>query len=536
MNYRQRPRGKTFTDPVATMSSFGARRKPRIIHTSDDEEGVDKSQTVGGKLDNPLVYSRLADLYKPANTSPLDSSQAQAPVKFSRRPAKSSSLRKSINFDAADDGGETGTSRSNVAATEDEDPDAPVVVRPSFGKSGSAKQKRKSASSRLSFGPGEGAEGDDGKPTTPRKTLGQKALENNAIKKAAAPLQNLPTRFAGGDEDRPRYSKEYLDELQSSTPNTPQNLSSLRISDDDDGDVDMSLDPSELEGATVVQQDTSVATTRSSAPAATVLTEAQIREKKERRARRAIEADFISLDDEDDDGEREPGAGPVSVRFERTTKKPESRLIAEDEDLGEGYDEFVEDGGLSLGRKAERESRRRHRREMAELIQAAEDGSEGESDDSEAERRAAYEAAQRRAGMDGLHRPGEDDGANGDAPNIIPKMKPLPDLDDCLQRMHNLVQGLEDEVTKKRKKIAEMEKEKVEILQREKEVQEILDRAGAQYSSLSGAAAPDVANLPTQSPLRPVPPGLAGDMPVERGLESFGTTPTTRPDIEEMDQ
>lgn len=524
------------------MSAFGAKRKPRIIRTLDDDAADQEASTLDTedrKQDRELcqthVSSRPADLNKLANALLLESSQVQRPIKFGRRPAKSSSLRKSINLnDDDDDDGNSDGGASVSGAGAKEDPRLPVVVRPSIARPGSTKQKKKTASSRLSFGPGEGAEDDDAGTPALKKTLGRKALENNATKKGAA-LHNLPTRFLGSDDDRPRYSKEYLDELQSSTPNTPQNLSSLRITDDDDGADEMALDPSELDGATVVQTSTTEVAARSQHPAATVLTDGQIREKKERRARRALEADFISLDDDDEGGGggSDGEAGPVSVRFEKSSREPPSRLVAEDEDLGEGYDEFVEDGGLSLGRKAEREARRRHRREMAEMIHAAEEGSDADSDDSEAERRAAYEAAQRRAGMDGLQRLDGDGDVDGAGLNVIPKMRPLPDLNESVQRMHNLVQGLEDEVTRKRKKIAEMEKEKEEILQREREVQEILDQAGAKYQSLAGTEAVDVAKLATtQSPLRPVPPGLAGDLPVERGLESFGTTPTTRPDIE----
>lgn len=532
------------------MSAFGAKRKPRIIQTLDDDEvdkglslGIEEEQKQERESCQTPISSRLADLSKLANP-PL--SEPQGPIKFGRRPIKSSSLRKSINFndDDADADGEGGAPASGATAADREGTGAPIVIRPSIARSGSTKQKKKSSSSRLSFGPGESTDDDVGAAPTPKKTtLGKKALENNAIKKSSS-LQNLPTRFLGGEEDRPRYSKEYLDELQSSTPNTPDNLASLRIADDEE-DVEMSLDPSELDGATVVQSNSTdaVAAAPSRQPAATVLTEGQIREKKERRARLAREADFISLDDGgDDDGDNEDGSdaetgagatATVSVQFNK--KKAESRLMAEDEDLGEGYDEFVEDGGLSVGRQAEREARRRQRREMAELIHAAEEGSDAESDGSEAERRAAYEAAQRRAGMDGLRR-ADDDEDGGDGVNVIPRMRPLPDLEDCLLRMRGLVQGLEDEVTRKRARIAEMRKEKEEILRREREVQEVLDRAGAKYQSLAGAGAPasDVARMATQSPLRPIPPGLAGDLPVERGLESFGTTPTRRLDDEEM--
>ena len=300
----------------------------------------------------------------------------------------------------------------------------------------------------------------------------------------------------------------------------------------------MALDPSELDGATIVRTSAAISRPSVDQPAATVLTDAQVREKKERRARLAREAEFISLDDDqdgsdgsDDDGQR---GGRIAVQFEKKNKS-EPRLIAEDEDLGEGYDDFVEDGGLSVGRKAEKEARKRQRQEMADLIQAAEDGSDVDTDDSEAERRAAYETAQQRAGMDGLHRPDEDADTGGRGANVIPRMRPLPDLEDCLQRMRDMVQGIEDEVVRRRKNVADMEREKEEILQREKEVQEILNQAGVKYQSVTaGPGASVAANLVTQSPLRPMPPGLASDLPMERGLESFGTTPTLRPDIEEM--
>lgn len=278
------------------------------------------------------------------------------------------------------------------------------------------------------------------------------------------------------------------------------------------------MDIDELEGALIVPQ------SPSHPPAANILSEAEIRERKDRRARLAAQADFISLDsgsDSDSDRKR------ITLNFK---KKKESRLIAEDEDLGEGYDDFVTDGSLTLSRKAERDFQKRQRQEMADLIQAAEDGSE--SDDSEAERKAAYEAAQRRAGMDGLSRH-DDEMEEG----LVPRMKPLPEFGEVLARMKGLVQGLETEARRKRDRISEMEKEKEEILAREQEVQKMLDEAGQKYHSLVGEKG--VAKLVGQSPLRagqsPLRvPGIVGDVPVERGLESFGTPSKKADEDEEM--
>jgi len=467
------------------------------------------------------VLYHVADPNKTADSAVAGSSDLpQAPLKFGKRPLKSSSLRRSINVNDEEEDGSAPTTSAGASTAED---DGPVVVRPALGRSGSTKLKKRASSSRLSFGGGENL-ADDGEPDafTPKKSsLGQRAVENSAFKKSIS--QRLPTRTLDGDDDRPRYSREYLQELQSSTPNTPQNLSTLKINDDE-----MDLDASELEGAMVVEASDLVAATGGAAPAQ-VLTEAEIAQRKERRARLALEKEYISLDGGSDD---EANGSYISLLPRK--KEKETRLVAEDEDLGEGYDEFVEDGRLSLGKKAEREARRRRKQEMAELINAAEEDEDEGSDDSEAERRAAYEEAQTRAGMDGLHRTEGGGGGHGDATGLImvPKMKPLPDLADCLARMQSLVQGVADEVARKRKKIADLEREKAEILSREQEVQEILDKAGQKYQAVMGGA--DSARLQTGSPHRPMPPGLASEFPAERGLESLGTTPIRRQDAEEV--
>lgn len=463
---------------------------------------------------------------KVANTLLAEPSQSQAPVKFTRKPNKSSSLRKSINF--ADVDQDVGGAPTSNAPAEAEDGGAPVVVRPSVSRSGSTKQKKKPASSRLSFGP-EATE-EAGAVSTPQKPLAQRATENALRMKPVS----LPSRFLGGEEDRPRYSKEYLSELQSSTPNTPQDLSTLTL-DDDEAQLAMDLDPSELEGATVVPSATASFALTSRTPAATILTSAQVREKKERRARLALQGtdgDYIALSGSDaSDDDRLP------------KKSKDSRLIAEDEDLGEGYDEFVEDGGVALGRAAERKAKIRRKKEMAEMIASAEgpegDDDEGEDSDDSLDRRAEYEAAQRRKGMGVEVLEGGDEAVAGD---VIPKMKPLPDLGECLRRMNDLVQGLEDEVRLKRARIAELQRERGEIVSREGEVQEVLNQAGTKYQAVLGSkAGANVAKMAAgQSPLRTaamqLPPGMAmpGLAPVERGLESFGTTPTGRPEDDEM--
>ncbi|KAI0391289.1 nineteen complex-related protein 2-domain-containing protein [Xylariaceae sp. FL0594] len=524
------------------MSSFGAKRKARKIAVQDDDE-----ETPSPELLNP---------------PPEPQEPALQPTFKSRKPAKQSSLRKSININDEPPGTETKEANGPEAA-QDEGPSRPTVVRP--------KSKKRQSSSRLSFGPSEMAAGDDDAMVlgdevfTPKKSsLAATATENSAYRKAVAknlPLNRLPMRSMEDDDDRPRYSKEYLSELQSATPNTPQDMSKLRIEEDE-----MSLDPSELEGAMVVDLPSNELTRLPVTGAATsILTEAEIREKKERRARLAKERgsrgdteDFISLSDHEDEGDRRGRGDSYLTLLSRrdggiissSSSKHDTRLVREDEDLGEGFDEFVEDGGLSLGKKAERAARRKQRAEMASLISAAEGGGGddeaggigiNDSDDSEAERLAAFEAAQTRKGMDGLAEERERQRRKLAAVPVPPKITPLPDLSVLAEEFRARMRMKEANLERMRKHVADLKAEREDILKREPEVQKLLNEAGERYRALmmpgnaanteadtsgngngngngNGDGVTAARTLLDQFREGPGTPG-------ERGLESLGTTP-----------
>ncbi|KAI7785018.1 hypothetical protein LA080_008417 [Diaporthe eres] len=524
---------------------FGAKRKARKIRVAEDNEdnaepasATEEPMNDGKSPQNVtiqpvfLLMAATRQLMRDSLTAPDPSPSS---VKFTRKPFKGSSLRRSININGDGDSAGLSGSTATSAAGEDDEDDGPAVVRPAISRSGSTRVQKKASSSRLSFGvtdpayDGEGA--DSRQPITPKKpsSLSQRATENNALRSSLS-NRKLPTRSFGPEAEETSYSREYLEELQSSTPNTPQNIASLRIQDDDAGagasGEAMDLDPSELDGAVVVPQaDLSVSAfgTTGHIPSAV-----EIREKKERRARLAVEGDAYNEGDEDDDY--------ISLA---PKKKDDTRLIAEDEDLGEGYDEFVEDARLELGKKGEKEAARRHRREMAELINAAEGGgSDGEDDggdvDSDAERTAAYEAAQTRAAMGGRHHLADEGGAAGGAGLVIPRMRALPELGESLARMRSLVQGVEEQAAAKRKRIEALEKERQEIVAREAEVQEVLNQAGVKYQSAMGVKQDSVVDplkLAAESPLRAAS-GAATIPLAERGLESFGT-PSRRQEYDE---
>ncbi|CAG8952871.1 hypothetical protein HYFRA_00007585 [Hymenoscyphus fraxineus] len=478
-------------------SAFGSKRKARKIQVDDEEDEP------GAKEPQPPKDSALnpADYKKPANRGPLAPTISNT-SSSNRKGFKKSSLRQSIAFN--DDGDEeTGSSGNNG------------TNKPSIGRSNSLMKKKKAASSRLSFGPGEIISGDaaealeDDEAFTPKKaTLGRRVIEGNAFRKSLP----YPARSGDDDEERPTYSKDYLNELKSSTPNRPVELQDIQATvEDEEG-----LDASELEGAMIVDLETV-------APAH-IPTEAEIREKKERRARLAQEKDFISFDDVDNDDRRQLSLLPRK-------KKPESRLVRDDEDVAEGFDEFVNDGRVSLGKKQEREAKRRHRKEIADMIAKAEGSSDGDSDDSEEERNAAYEAAQTRAGMDGLHKPDDDEAAA--ATQVPSKITPLPVLSECLARLQSTLSSMQQELSRRTKKVADLERERSEILARETEVQDLLKQSGERFAALkadSNGAIADPKTLAESLKKDALMEGMGSD----RGLESFGNTPTVRPAIEDI--
>jgi hypothetical protein len=479
-------------------SAFGSKRKARKIQVDEDDDAhatENKADTLSCEYPITRALSP-ADSVKLANRCVIATSSTS---NTNRKTFKKSALRQSIVFDELSQEGNDG----------DQGPAIPN--KPTIGRSSSLVKKKKPAASRLSFGPGEIISGDaaealeDDESFTPKKPgLGRRVIEGNAIRKSL-PYQGLPFRD-GEEEERPKYSKEYLNELKSSTPATPKDLHSLQANIEDEE----SLDPSELEGAIIVDTEP-----------AFIPSEAEIHEKKERRARLAKEMDFISLNDTDDNRRQ--------ISLLPKMKQTETRLVREDEDLGEGFDEFVEDGRIALGKKQEREARRRQRKEMADMIHQAEGSEDEESDDSEAERRAAYEAAQTRAGMDGLHKP--TDKVETGAAQIPSRITPLPVLSECLERLQNTLSSMEHELVRRRKKMEEVKQEKQDITAREAEVQELLKQAGERYAALkadtNGAVADPKALTGAQS-------GFAAPLIVDRGLESFGNTPVARPDIEDL--
>ena len=329
---------------------------------------------------------------------------------------------------------------------------------------------------------------DDFSPAvfTPKKSnLTRQAVEKNALRKsivANISSEHLPLHQTG---DRPSYNSDYLNELKTSTPSMPKDLRTEPDTDSGEGQ--------ELDLAAKFGSDLSVYDSKFDIP-----TDAVIREKKERRARLAKEQDFISLDDDGSFADQDDREGDSDSDNERSllpyaqvrqSKKEETRLVRDDEDIAEGFDEFVTDGRMALGRKAQREQKMQNKAEMRNMIDEAEGVGSGDSDSDESEREmgAAYEAAQARKGMDGLKKA---DGGVVEPQRLRtpPKITPLPSLGGVLERLRVQLEGKQLQLKIKRKRLEETKKEKVVIREREGEIQQLLKEAGEKYERLKTEA------------------------------------------------
>ncbi|KAM5457541.1 hypothetical protein MaudCBS49596_000736 [Microsporum audouinii] len=386
-----------------------------------------------------------------------------------------------------------------IGADDEEETDGSIEQEPVVRKP-TSKPKRKSKL-HLSFGVGGTSMTDDvsdeGEVVIPKKTgIRRNNLDRPSTRKPLNSSEPLPVRV-GRDEDRPSYSKDYLQELRNSTPSTPKNVS---LPDTED-EKEKALNIAEKFGE-VVQY-----TGHSAIPS-----EAEIREKKERRSRLAKEQEYISLNDtgvEDDGDEWSLSKKPLEI---------ETRLVRDDEDFAEGFDEYVEDGRIAMGRRAEIEQKRRQRADMKELINDAEDLSD--EDDSETERRAAYESAQTRAGMDGLKRENHEVVTR---PKTPPKITSLPTLASKLAGLRMTVTSMENSKTQLVSRLEELRKEKVEIAERETEIQNLLKEAGDKYEKLRAEAG----QTATTEKLI-----TGADVGADHGLDSLGTMSLPAPDAE----
>ena len=347
---------------------------------------------------------------------------------------------------------------------------------------------RKTSSLRKSYGPTAVEDEDEAEPagvvTPKRGGLSRIAVQRNASKRASLLASSLPVRPDDEDDDRPSYSAASLRELKNSTPKTPGDLTTEPNSDVDDVEKStQALDLSSKFGNSL---------SRYQQPSA-IPSAAEIEEKKARRSRLAKEQaaeEFISLDPDDpdldedlDDNVTRDDVGRLILKPKDKYNNAESRLVRDDEDVLENFEEFTEaDGKILLGRKAEAEAARKRKADMAARIAEAEGShSDSDSDTSEKERNEAFEAAQTRHGTYAENSTSIDPYADM-RPRTPPKISPLPTLDGALERLRKQVVEMQTSRMQKLREMDALQKEKVRLGEEEVRIQRQLKETGEWYA------------------------------------------------------
>lgn len=232
----------------------------------------------------------------------------------------------------------------------------------------------------------------------------------------------------------------------------------------------------------------------------------EIAEKKARRARLAKEQqaeEYISLDlddpDLDDDDLDENVMRDESGRLVLKPKDKyglvESRLVRDDEDIMENFDDFTEDGGISLGRKAEAEAARRRKQEMASQIAEAEGVSESDSDESDREQRFAYETAQTKHGTNTQQSTSKLDAAA--RPKTPPIVTPIPTFDAAVEHLRTQISEMQTSRMKKLQDMEGLHRESARLAQEEVHIQRALKETAEKFENLrkeKGFSSGDVLN------------------------------------------
>ncbi|KAK6536335.1 hypothetical protein TWF281_000574 [Arthrobotrys megalospora] len=340
--------------------------------------------------------------------------------------------------------------------------DSPELTRPIVVKKSTFSRQVIERSASSSSQPTAAASSSSSSKDKPRATLKSNILPSQ-------PFSQLSLT------SRPSYSKEALAELKTSTPTTP-----LHRQNDDDTDVSMSdappppPDPLDVAGKFAAER----ASAATAASTLSIPDAGTIKALKARRALLAQNPDYISLSDDSKKG---------------------SRLQKTQDDEEEVLETFVEDGGLALGRKAEREKERRRREDIREAIDMVERPSDEDEEGSNEDGNGEWEANRLRTGGYGSSKRETLEEKLQKPPAVI---TPLPNFAEALANLKGILMGMNDTMEQKSKRVEELLSEKEMIEQREKELQKLLKETSEKYERLREEA------------------GTA--LHVGRGLESFG--------------
>lgn len=238
---------------------------------------------------------------------------------------------------------------------------------------------RSKPQSRLSFGleADEGGEGDDGGVFQVKKSALSRKMKSG-ISVSSSPGASITARLEQTSiatrQEGPKYDAAYLQELKASTNSArPPNFDSSRTGEKMDVDSELTFDESEMDGA-VIENMEELPLISTHTKETLIPTESSIKAAKEKRDRlrktgaaTGGEEDFISLTVAKRD---DFAPGP----------HPESRLMREDDDLGEGDDDDAEYTGaqerIALSKKGRKEEAKQRKKGIAEMIEEVDEQDE----------------------------------------------------------------------------------------------------------------------------------------------------------------
>ncbi|PPQ72250.1 hypothetical protein CVT26_006977, partial [Gymnopilus dilepis] len=309
--------------------------------------------------------------------------------------------------------------------------------------------KKSKTKSRLSFGGDEEEEGDGEVFKLKKSSLSKKV----SLGIHPATLPSSLDQASITTNDSPRYDAAYLQELKASTPTArpplPSNI--------DPYDADMSMDI----GDTSIQSiDMEIEDTTTLIPSESSIKVAKEKRERLRKTRVTGEEDFISLSVAKRD---ELPQGP----------HPESRLMREEDELGEGDDEYAEytsaQERIALGKKSRKLEATQRKEAMREMIADAEE---------EDEETMEWEQEQLRRG--GHHTP-----EPSAAPKVkqvyrpapIPPAAPVPSLGPAISRLSERLAQLTTSHARNSAALSSLAQEREQVDEREREMREMVEKA-----------------------------------------------------------
>ncbi|KZV86977.1 hypothetical protein EXIGLDRAFT_621222 [Exidia glandulosa HHB12029] len=323
------------------------------------------------------------------------------------------------------------------------------------------KAARVKPKARLSFGADDDEEGAGETFQVKKSALSRKI-------KAASPLVSLvPQDVTATRQDAPLYSKEYLSELKAQTLSTPPPRHATE-------DVDMFIDDSTFADASMqlADMDELPDPGETIIPSESSIVAAKQKRDRLRKTGGTKEDDFISLEVTKRSSLKDDGP------------HPESRLVREDDEVGEGDDELPEYTGaqerIALGKKARKVEERKRRAGMIEMIEDAYDVDDEESRE--------WEMAQVRRAADAdrdMSFASQAKARDVYVPAPIPTAIPIPTLGPAIAAFDRAVLTLTNSHAANSTTLAKLEDERTALQSQETELRKMVAEAESKRSWFS---------------------------------------------------